>query len=207
MRTSAILCPSGRSRNCRIASARMIEGAVKSRRRSRRSPTLRRETWRIARKLRLPIRGSKAPALGGGQVAASSTSQVHAVRGAPSRHHQTAHCRRGSRVGALGRFTAHRVSCLCARPDRLLRWGTTRTYAARGFGSGGDMAGVAAIADPRRMSSSRATRTASRPRRAARPGLWAFLGRFSMCFHGLSHPRSAAASVEARQPRSTTIRP
>ena len=35
------------------------------------------------------------------------------------------------------------VRCLRARPDRLLRSGTTRTYAARGFSSGGDMAGVA----------------------------------------------------------------
>jgi hypothetical protein len=73
IRTSAILCPSGRSRNCRIASARMIEGAVKSRRRSRRSPTLRRETWRIARQLRLPIRGSKAPPSAGGKSPPLST--------------------------------------------------------------------------------------------------------------------------------------
>jgi len=99
------------------------------------------------------------------------------------------------------------VSCLCARPDRLLRWGTTRTYAARGFGSGGDMAGVAAIADPRRLSSSRATKTASPASSYITAGALGLLGRFSMCFHGLRHPRSAAAaSVEAPQPLYTTIR-
>jgi hypothetical protein len=53
------------------------------------------------------------------------------------------------------------VGRLRVRADRLLRSGTTRTYAGRGFSPGGDMAGVAATADPRVMSSSRATRTAS----------------------------------------------
>jgi hypothetical protein len=156
----------------------MIEGAVKSRRRSRRSPTLRRETWRIARQLRLPIRGSKAPALGGGQVAASEhPPRFHPVRGAPSRHHQTADRRRGSQIAVRsGSSLLVGVSCLCARPDRLLRWGTTRTYAARGFSSGGDMAGVAAIADPRRMSSSRATRTASSASSCSTAGALGLLG-------------------------------
>jgi hypothetical protein len=185
----------------------MIEGAVKSRRRSRRSPTLRRETWRIARQLRLPIRGSKAPALDGRQVAASE----HPARFIPyvERHRDTTKRRI---AGAARRSVRSRssllvgVRCLCARPDRLLRWGTTRTYAARGFGSGGDMAGVAAIADPRRMSSSRATRTAS-----SASSCHTALGALEALLDLL--PSLEPSEIPGRRlcrgppPRSTTIRP
>src|SRR4029450_4397664 len=53
------------------------------------------------------------------------------------------------------------VGRLRVRADRLLGSGATRAYAGRGSSRGGDMAGAAATADPRVMSSSRATRTAS----------------------------------------------
>jgi len=155
----------------------MIEGAVKSRSRSRRSPTLRRETWRIARQLRLPIRGSKAPPQAGGKSPPLST--LPGFIPYLERHRDTTYRRiagAARRSVRSGRSLLVGVRCRRARPDRLLREGTTRTYAGCGFSSGGDMAGVAAVADPRRMSSSRATRTASSASSCSTAGALGLLG-------------------------------
>ena len=77
-------------------------------------------------------------------------------------------------------------------PHRLLRCGTIRTYAGCGFSSGEDMASVAAIANSRLTSRSRATRRASSGSSYRTAG--AFSDRFSICLYSLSHSRSAASA-------------
>ena len=130
-----------------------------------------------------------APPEAGGKVAASRAPS-------PGRPGSRSCGHRGRAPGATRR--AWQTS-----PHRLLRCGTIRTYAGCGFSSGEDMAGVAAIANSRLTSRSRATRRASSGSSYRTAGALAFSDRFSICLYSLSHSRSAA-SVPVEAP-STTV--
>jgi hypothetical protein len=112
-----------------------------------------------------------------------------------------AHLLRGrsrSWIGPPGQYVSPRRQLIGTRHHRLLRCGTTRTYAGSGVSSGEDMASVAVIADSRLMSRSRARRTATSGSSDRTAGALTFLDRFSICFHSLSDSRSvASACVEA----------
>jgi hypothetical protein len=155
----------------------MIEGAVKSRRRSRRSPTLRRETWRIPRQLRLPIRGSKAPPKAGGKSPPlEHLPRFHPVRGAPSRPHQNGgsparladRCARAVRCSSGSVFLREARSPVALGDYQDLRCPWVQLWGRHGRRR--------AIADPRLMSSSRATRTANPASSCSTAGALGLLG-------------------------------
>jgi hypothetical protein len=189
----------------------MIEGAVKSRSRSRRSPTLRRETWRIARQFRLPIRGSMLRPRRGASRCLLSTfpgfiPYVERYRDTTKRRIAGPACRSvrsGSSLLVGSVVVARGLFACCARGLR----GPTLA-AGSALGETWLASRLWPILDSGAVPARRGRR--AQPRRAAWPGPWAFLGRFSICFHALSHPRSAAAaSVEGPRrgpPRSGRVR-